>query len=186
MSDIFDHEMDAWDQAIFHPDYVHEHGYDDGPRQLYNNLSYRRQGNSRHIERYDPKADYWEEESLQPEFQQLIVSQVHAQTQKSYCVSGTVTFERPYRGMRTFEFLADWVPKSQCVFTGNTVRIPQWLVRSRFRLRQKREQQLHRLTSVPHTTRVSAKAPPRNSYRVTARSHNYFTHDQFADDDIPF
>lgn len=24
MSDIFDHEVDAWDQAIFHPDYVNE------------------------------------------------------------------------------------------------------------------------------------------------------------------
>ena len=82
--------------------------------------------------------DYFAEEQKQPEFQQLIVSKLHGQTQKSYCVSGTVFFDVPYRGMKHFEFLADWIPKSQCILTGNVVRLPQWLIRSRWQQREKR------------------------------------------------
>ena len=66
------------------------------------------------------------------------MTQLHGQTEKSYCVSGTVFFDIPYRGMKQFDFLADWIPKSQCILTGNTARIPQWLVRSRWQQREKR------------------------------------------------
>lgn len=85
--------------------------------------------------------DYFAEEELQPKFQQLKVSQVHGRTAKSICVSGVVIFDIPYRGMKQFEFLADWIPFSQCILTGDTARIPQWLIRSRWQQRMKRQSQ---------------------------------------------
>lgn len=33
--------------------------------------------------------------------------------------------------MKTFSFLEDWVPKSRCIFTGNMIRVPQWIVKNR-------------------------------------------------------
>lgn len=87
----------------------------------------------------EERDDYFEAERQQPEFQQLIVTQLHGQTEKSYCVSGVVIFDIPYRGMDKFEFLADWIPKSQCIMTGNAARIPQWLVRSRWQKRKQRQ-----------------------------------------------
>lgn len=79
------------------------------------------------------------EELRQPEFQTLIVSQLHRETQKAYCVSGTVYFETPYRGLEQFDFLADWIPKSQCSVTGDKARIPQWIVKSRWQDRNRIE-----------------------------------------------
>lgn len=87
------------------------------------------------------REDYFAEEELQPKFQQLKVSQVHGRTAKSICVSGVVIFDKPYRGMKQFEFLADWIPLSQCILTGNTARVPQWLIRSHWQQRTKRQSQ---------------------------------------------
>lgn len=122
MSDIFDHDADAWDQLLFHEECVEE--------SPMTSLHQQRWG------RFPPK-DYWEEERKQPEYQDLHVTKLHAETEKSYCVSGTVYFEVPYRGMKTFEFISYWLPKSQCIFTGTNARIPQWLVRSRYQQREK-------------------------------------------------
>ena len=95
-------------------------------------------GRAQRFQSREHANDYFAEENLQPEFQQLVVTQLHGQTEKSYCVSGTVFFDVPYRGMKQFDFLADWIPKSQCILTGNTARIPQWLVRSQWQQREKR------------------------------------------------
>lgn len=134
MSDIFDHEADAWDQAIFHPEILED---DDGyyMGRKYNLQNRARIHNERGQKMYD---DYWNEENLQPDFQQLVVSKLHAQTQKAVCVSGTVYFDRPYRGLKSFEFLADWLPLSKCLFTGDAVRVPQWIIRSRWQQRTRR------------------------------------------------
>lgn len=43
--------------------------------------------------------------------------------------------------MTQFDFLADWIPKSQCVMTGNAARVPQWLIRSRWQQRKRRHGQ---------------------------------------------
>lgn len=94
---------------------------------------------------YPPSGDYFAEERLQPEYQQLIVSKLHRQTEKAYCVSGTVFFDTPYRGMDKLDFISDWLPKSQCIFTGNNARIPQWIVKSRWQQRIRRERQFEGL-----------------------------------------
>lgn len=133
MSDMFDHEMDAWDQEIQFGEYL------DGPEEYFPAGRFKKRRKFLNTTNYAPcPADrqYWNEEDEQPKFQQLVVTQIHAQTERSYCVSGTVHFDTPYRGHNTFEFLADWIPKSQCVFTGNTALVPQWLVRSRFQKRR--------------------------------------------------
>lgn len=154
MSGIFgggDNEYEAWDDLLFGRGDGHdEDSYRRPPGPHTTRTPYvpgvryvaqGRPGNGR-TARFDNQQqheDYFAEEAKQPEFQQLIVSQLHGQTQKSYCVSGTVHFEVPYRGMRTFEFLADWVPKKCCTFTGDTIRLPQWLIRSRWQQRKKRQ-----------------------------------------------
>lgn len=163
MSDIFDHESDAWDQALqmgldgqpldegyYDGMYIQTYGRGKRPPGPHTTrtpyvpgmryVAQGRPGNGR-TARFDTQQqheDYFAEEAKQPEFQQLVVSQLHGQTEKSYCVSGTVHFDVPYRGMHTFEFLADWVPKKCCTFTGDTIRLPQWLIRSRWQQRKKR------------------------------------------------
>lgn len=84
-----------------------------------------------------PRSDYFAEEEAQPEFQQIEVSKVHARTAKAVCISGVVYFDRPYRGMNEFEFLADWLPLSQCIMTGRYARIPQWIIKSRWQQRER-------------------------------------------------
>lgn len=121
---------DHADEAIY--DLLFGRGWDNDDDHYADTLSYR-----------NPRGgdDYFEAERLQPKFQQLRVSQVHGHTPKSICVSGVVIFDTPYRGMKQFEFLADWIPLSQCILTGNTARIPQWLIRSRWQQRTKRQAQ---------------------------------------------
>lgn len=152
MSGIFggsDNEYEAWDDLLFGRGADGEDGghYADTlsyrrPRQPYipgPHYVHDRYSSANRFKSLQDRDDYFEAESEQPEFQQLIVSQLHGQTEKSYCVSGTVFFDKPYRGMKHFEFLADWIPKSQCIMTGNAVRLPQWLIRSRWQQRRKRQ-----------------------------------------------
>ncbi len=122
-----DHADEAIDDLLFGRDF-----WDQDDDHYADTLSYR------NLRRRD---DYFEAERLQPKFQQLKVSQVHGSTAKSICVSGVVIFDKPYRGMKQFEFLADWIPLSQCILTGNTARVPQWLIRSHWQQRTKRQSQ---------------------------------------------
>lgn len=125
MSDTFDHEWDAIEQMLEHPELEIEASMGMPRRRL----------------KYQPTQHYLAEEDAQPEFQTLEVSKLHKETERAYCVSGVVQFETPYRGIQTFEFKADWIPKSRCIVTGNMARIPHWIIRCKLRDRLQRARQ---------------------------------------------
>lgn len=137
MSDDFDHMTDAWDTPPWERN---------PPKRVnYRQLDYHGSGWSNtkpYINRVAHSLSYnlnKEADLKQPEYQQLIVRCVHRQTEKSYNVTGEIRFDLPFHGMRSFQYLADWIPKSQCIITGNKVRIPHWLVRKCIETRLRRD-----------------------------------------------
>lgn len=146
MSDIFDHEADAYGEML--------HGLNDEPSAYPHpkykiNRQYGPQGNRMRqrpnnpptvadlveLKHLTPTPGPWSfpMEEAQPEYQQFHVEGMHSETQKSWLVSGTVHFDPEYYGYRKFHFEKIWLPKSRCEATGNCIRVPQWLIKNRFR-----------------------------------------------------
>jgi len=136
MSDIFDHEADAYGQML---DGV---GDDDPSAYHYPNYNINRMygkfGNP--VREHENGGVTFRQEFIsfpmeeaQPEYQQFHVEGMHCETQKSWLVSGTVHFDPEYYGYRKFYFEKIWLPKSRCEATGNSIRVPQWLIKNRFR-----------------------------------------------------
>lgn len=113
MSEIDEHSDDAWFDLLFMDDRYEDEGYEDG--------AYRRK-----TQRYGLDS--------QPEYHQFNVEAIHAETEKSWLVSGTVHFDPEYSGFRKFNFDKIWLPKSRCDACGNHIRVPHWLVAKRIEL----------------------------------------------------
>lgn len=131
MSDMFDHKADAWDQRIQLESSGQPIGEGYPAYKARINSQYGKLGNRIR----EPNVQFCElsVEEQQPEYQQFNVEGIHAETQKSWMVSGTIYFDPPYWGFDKFNFEKIWLPKSRCEASGGKIRVPQWLVKNRFR-----------------------------------------------------
>lgn len=125
MSDIFDHEMDAYDQA-------EAMGWDEV--EALDTRNYRTidveylDGTTRKVNIFSPLKLQQRPDS--EKMYGIEVSMVHRETEKAYQISGEVDFEGDQiEGLKSFQFARMWFPKSRCDFNGNAVRAPRWLIR---------------------------------------------------------
>lgn len=116
MSDMFNHEMDAYDQAealgwqFDEPD-----TYSHSPRRL---RRYQKECIAEFVAQ--PCSD---------DMYDMEVTKVHRESEKAFLISGAAKFDRPIDGFHEFTFKEIWLPKSRCDFNGNIARVPRWLLR---------------------------------------------------------
>lgn len=148
-----DHEADAWDQLRFHPELEEDYAstYYHKPWSKLPNFEVDLEAKRVYRKPWDDHVtdsfvytrvadkfltahryeDYIKANESQPEFQQLHVVELLGETEKSYKVNGHVNFAFPYLQFKSVSFDYIWLPKSQCLFTGNHARVPHWIISAR-------------------------------------------------------
>lgn len=128
-----DHEQEAWDDLLFNPE-----RYEDDGGHYADTLSYYQQGRrGGKSVRYSGLQDRFNIMTMepvdnpQPEFHLMRVTCLHRETQLAYLVTGTIQFDKPFRGATVTELQEVWIPKSRCLVTGDAAQIPHWLLKKK-------------------------------------------------------